>query len=329
MPRSANQKLKLLYLRKALLENADEQHPMSVADIIAYLEKYDINAERKSIYSDLEALRSYGDEVIAVNGGRSGYCIVGGDFELAELKVLVDSVQSSKFITQEHSLELIKKIEKLTNKYGAQLLQRQVVVRDRVKTQNKSVYYNVDAISEAINNDKQINFRYFGYKVDKQRHYHRNGAVYEVSPFALIWDNENYYLKAWDDAESIFKTYRVDKMSDISATEKPRCGKEQHFDIASIAAHTKAVFGMFDGQEQNVRMRFAAHLAGAVIDRFGSDVMLVPDGNDYFTVNLSVVVSQQFFAWVFGFGKDAEILSPAAVREDMAKAFEESLALYK
>ncbi|MBR5260644.1 MAG: WYL domain-containing protein [Oscillospiraceae bacterium] len=328
MARSSNQKLKILYLMKALLENTDEAHPMTLADIIEYLAHYDIKAERKSIYDDLEALRTYGVDVISANGGRSGYFVGERDFQLSELKLLVDSVQSSKFIPEAKSLELIKKIEQLTGKYEAQLLQRQVVVRDRVKTQNKSVYINVDAISEAINDDKKIKFRYFGYSVSKERLYHRNGEFYEVSPFALIWDDENYYLKAWDDSEEIFKTYRVDKMSDICAMDLPRCGKEQHFDIAAIAAHSKAVFGMFDGQEQNVRMRFANYLAGAVIDRFGSETMLVPDGGEHFTVNLKVVVSQQFFAWVFGFGKDAQILSPDSVQEDMTKALAETLALY-
>lgn len=328
MARSSNQKLKLQYLQKALLENTDEKHPMTMSEIIDYLAKYDIKAERKSIYDDLEALRSLGLDVMTPNGGRSGYCIGAREFELAELKLLVDSVQSSKFIPEKKSMELIKKIEKLGSKHDAQLLQRQVVVRDRVKSLNASVYYNVDAISNAINADQKISFRYFGYSVSKERIYHRNGEFYEVSPFALIWDNENYYLKAWDDNEEIFKTYRVDKMCDISAIDKLRCGKEQHFDIAAIAAHSKAVFGMFDGQEQNVRMRFAKYLAGAVIDRFGSETMLVPDGSEYFTVNLKVVVSQQFFAWVFGFGKDAQILSPDSVREEMATALSETMALY-
>ena len=178
MARSANQKLKILYLMQALLENTDEAHPMTVAEIIEYLAFYDIKAERKSIYDDLEALRVFGLDVIAVNGGRSGYCIGERDFQLPELKLLVDSVQSSKFIPEAKSLELIKKIEQLAGKHEAQLLQRQVVVRDRVKSMNESVYYNVDEISGAINTDKRIKFRYFGYSVTKQRLYHRNGEYY-------------------------------------------------------------------------------------------------------------------------------------------------------
>jgi len=327
MARSANQKLKILYLMQALLENTDEAHPMTVAEIIEYLASYDIKAERKSIYDDLEALRVFGLDIIAVNGGRSGYCIGERDFQLPELKLLVDSVQSSKFIPEAKSLELIKKIEQLAGKHEAQLLQRQVVVRDRVKSMNESVYYNVDEISGAINTDKRIKFRYFGYSVTKQRLYHRNGEYYEASPFALVWDNENYYLKAWDEPEGKFKTYRVDKMSNISAVDKPRAGKAA-FAKTDVAAHAKSVFGMFDGEEQNVRMRFANYLAGAVIDRFGSEPILAPDGDGHFTVNLKVVVSSQFYGWVFGFGADAEILGPEHVRSAMADALAGAAALY-
>jgi len=327
MARSSNQKLKLQYLQKALLENTDENHPMTMSEIIEYLESNDIKAERKSIYDDLEALRSLGMDINSANGGRSGYYVGERDFQLAELKLLVDSVQSSKFIPEKKSLELIKKIEKLGSKHDAQLLQRQVVVRDRVKSLNASVYYNVDEISCAINADQKIKFRYFGYSVSKERVYHRNGEYYEASPFALVWDNENYYLKAWDDAEGKLKTYRVDKMSNISAVDKPRTGKKE-FERVGIAAHAKAVFGMFDGEEQNVRMRFAKYLAGAVIDRFGNEIIMAPDGDEHFTVNLKVVVSSQFYGWVFGFGVDAQILSPESVRKGMADALKGAAALY-
>ena len=213
MAKSANQKLKLLYLQKYLLEHSDENHPVTVADMIAYLAGHDISAERKSIYDDLEALRQFGLDIIKTSGRSTGYFVGERDFELPELKLLVDSVQSSKFITHKKTLSLIKKIESLASVHDAQLLQRQVYVRGRVKSMNESVYYNVDEISAAINADRSIKFKYFEYSVAKERRFRKNGAIYQVSPFALIWDDENYYLLGWDANAEMFKHYRVDKMN--------------------------------------------------------------------------------------------------------------------
>lgn len=318
MPKSPNQKLKLLYLMQILLQRTDENHPMTVAEMISALAANDISAERKSIYDDLETLRLFGLDVVQVKGKNTVYYIGSRDFELPELKLLVDSVQSSKFITEKKTFSLIKKIENLASAYDAQLLQRQVYVRGRVKSMNESVYYNVDEISNAINADRVIRFQYFEYTVTKERRFRKDGALYEVSPFALMWDDENYYLLAWDDSAQMLKHYRVDKMTGISMTDSKRKGKDafEKIDMSSYSGH---VFGMFTGTEQSVKLKFASHLVGAVIDRFGKDVMIFPQGNDHFTVSIPVAVSPQFFAWVFGFGDEVEILSPASVREEMKK----------
>lgn len=316
MAKSEKQKLKLLYIMQYLMQNSDENHPVSVAQIIDELEKHEISAERKSIYSDLEALRDFGLDIVPCRGKTNGYYIASRDFELPELKLLVDSVQSSKFITRKKTLSLIKKIENLASVYDAQLLQRQVYVRDRVKSMNESVYYNVDEISGAISRDRTIRFRYFEYTVDKERRFRRDGAWYEVSPFALMWDNENYYMLAWDAEAGRLKHYRVDKMSAIAVTDRFREGKEA-FRRVDMSAYSQKVFGMFTGEEETVRLRFAKRLAGAVIDRFGRDIMLIPDGEESFTISVEVAVSPQFFAWVFGFGTEAEILSPESVRREM------------
>lgn len=315
MAKGPNQKLKLLYLMRYLLQNSDEAHPVSIAQMIAELEKHGISAERKSIYDDLEALRTFGLDLVQIKGRTTGYYIGQRDFELPELKLLVDSVQSSKFITQGKTLQLIKKIESLASSFDAQLLQRQVYVRNRVKSMNESVYYNVDEISTAITRDRKIRFQYFEYTVSKERRFRRGGAWYAVSPFALMWDDENYYLLAWDEDAGKLKHYRVDKMARISALEDRRQGKEA-FAGVDMSAYSQKVFGMFAGQAQTVRLRFASHLAGAVIDRFGREVMMIADGEEQFTVSLEVVVSPQFFAWVFGFGTEAEILAPEAVRNE-------------
>lgn len=310
MPKGANQKRKLLHVMRLLLERSDETHPIPMPRLLASLEAQGIRAERKSVYDDLEALREFGLDIIK---GPGGYYVGSRRFELPELKLLVDSVQSSKFITRRKTLSLIRKIESLASVHDAQLLQRQVYVRNRVKSMNESVYYHVDEISAAINADRAIRFRYFEYTVSKERRFRRAGKVYEVSPFALMWDSENYYLLAWDDEAGLLKHYRVDKMADIRGADAPRRGKEA-FARVDMSEYTKHVFGMFGGEQVPVRIQFANHLAGAVLDRFGRELILVPDGPEHFIISIRAAVSPQFFAWVFGFGDEAEILSPENLR---------------
>lgn len=269
MPKSPNQKLKLLYLMEILLQQTDERHPMTVPEMISELARHGVAAERKSIYNDLESLRTFGLDIVQTKSRTTGYYIGARSFEVPELKLLVDSVQSSKFITHKKTLALIKKIEGLASIYDAQLLQRQVYVRGRVKSMNESVYYNVDEIADAISRDRQIRFHYFEYTIDKQRHYRKDGAFYIVSPMALMWDNENYYLLAWDAEAQLRKHYRVDKMTDISALDAPREGMED-FSEQDLSAYTKKVFSMFSGEECTVRLRFAGRL-GARPLRQGCD----------------------------------------------------------
>lgn len=314
MAKSANQKLKLLILKDYLLRNSDEKHPVTIPQIIEELRRYDIKAERKSLYDDLEALRVYGLDIVQ---SRGNYYVGQRNFETPELKLLVDSIQSSKFITEKKTMSLIKKLEELASMYDAQLLERQVYVRNRVKSMNESVYYNVDSIADAINQDRAIRFKYFEYTVTKERRIRRNGDWYVVSPFALMWDDENYYMVAWDADAGSLKHYRVDKMLEITALKDARKGKEAFAEV-DMAAYAKKTFGMFTGQDRSVRLRFKNILAGAVFDRFGRDVMLIPDGEDHFVVTLDVAVSPQFYSWVFGFGTDVEILSPDDIRERAA-----------
>lgn len=328
MAKSSNQKLKLLYIMRFILQQSDEEHIVSIADIIAELTRYGISAERKSLYDDIEALRTYGLDIIQKKGKNGGYYIASREFELPELKLLVDSVQSSKFITQKKTLSLIKKIESLASSHDAGELQRQVYVHNRVKSMNESVYYNVDSISNAINDDKAISFKYFELNVDKERVMRHGGALYEVSPFALMWDDENYYMVAWDSAAGLIKHYRVDKMLGISALEKPREGKEE-FEKLDLSAYTSKCFGMFGGDEEKVTIRFSNRLVGAVTDRFGRDVILIKDGDDHFRINLSIVVSPQFYGWLFGFGTEAEVIYPESVKAEMLRKAKEIARLYK
>ena len=327
MPKSPNQKLKLLYLMEILLQQTDERHPMTVPEMISELARHGVAAERKSIYNDLESLRTFGLDIVQTKSRTTGYYIGARSFEVPELKLLVDSVQSSKFITHKKTLALIKKIEGLASIYDAQLLQRQVYVRGRVKSMNESVYYNVDEIADAISRDRQIRFHYFEYTIDKQRHYRKDGAFYIVSPMALMWDNENYYLLAWDAEAQLRKHYRVDKMEKISTLDEERDGQEV-YQALDMAVYTRKTFGMFTGEEIKVQMRFENHLVGAVLDRLGSEVFIVPDGPAHFTVRTDVVVSPQFFAWVLGFGPQAQIVGPAHVVDSMKAHIGSVAALY-
>ena len=324
-----SQKLKPLYIMDYLLRNTDEQHPVTLKQIISHLESLGLSAERKSVYNDLESLRQYGLDIVQSGSGRfAGYFIGERSFELPELKLLVDSVQSSKFITRNKTSSLIRKIETLASVHEAQLLQRQVFVANRIKQMNESIYYNVDEIHNGISMNKQIKFRYFRYTVDKKKEYRRDGAFYQVSPFALTWDDENYYLIAYDSAHKDIRHFRVDKMDNISVTETDRDGMDT-YKALDIGVYTKKVFGMFSGQEEHVKLRFDNSLVGAVLDRLGQDSMIVPDGDSHFTVTTDVVVSPQFFAWVIGFGPDARIVSPAGVVTQMRKHVESVAALYR
>lgn len=317
MAKLPNQKLKILYLMKVLLEKTDESHSITMPEIIAELEAYGITAERKSIYNDMECLRQYGLDIIGEQYDRTYYYRIGNrQFELAELKLLVDSVQSAKFLTAKKSNRLIKKIEGLASKYEASQLHRQVYVAERIKTMNESIYYNVDNIHNAIAKNSKITFQYFQWNVKKEMELRKNGALYEVSPWALSWNDENYYLVAYDSLEQMIKHFRVDKMLNITVTAEKREGKSL-FQTFDMAVYAKKMFGMFYAEEQTVKLECANSLAGVIIDRFGKDVMLIPKDDSYFTVNVKVAVSLQFLAWIIGLGEDVKILEPKTVVDRM------------
>ena len=314
MAKGANQKSKLLVLYQLLLERTDEDNPLSTQQIIEYLEQNGIGAERKSIYADMETLRDMGVDVQSRKGRGAGWFIGERDFQLAELKLLMDAVQSSRFITQRKSDALIRKLEGLASKPQARQLQRQVYVSGRIKTMNESIYYNVDKLHAAIAARKVITFKYFDYDMKKEKVFRQEGRRYTVTPFGLIWDSENYYLAAYDHNKGQLRHYRVDKMWEIALTTLPRQG-EREFEGFNPADYTRKHFGMYRGEEVNVKLRGRANMVNVVLDRFGQDVILVPDGEEHFTVTLPVVVSPQFFGWLFGLDGGLEIVHPQNVVE--------------
>ena len=321
MPKGTNQKLKLIYIIKYLMENTDENHKVTMADIMRSLETYDITAERKSIYADLETLRDLGFDILGEKIGRNFYYYIASrDFEVAELKLLVDAIQSSKFITEKKSTELIKKLQGLVSVHEAKLLQRQLYVSGGTKAVNENIYYNIDALHNAIGANQKIQFQYFQWNVKKEMELRRNGEFYEVSPWALLWEDENYYLIAFDSVHQEIRHYRVDKMLKISSVNELREGKE-YFEKFNLAEYSKKNFGMFAGEEEMVKLEVHNRLIGVIFERFGTDVMIIPADAEHFRVNVKVSVSNQFFGWLFGLGSDVKILAP----ENVVKRMKEEL----
>ena len=296
-PRS-NQKLKIMYLMKILLDETDETHDITLNEIVKKLKSYNVTAERKSLYDDIENLRQFGFDIIGSQYDRSyHYKIASRDFQLVELKLLVDAVQSAKFITKKKSDELIKKIESFASKYEAKQLHRQVNVNGRVKSMNERVYYSVDTIHDALCKECQIEFQYFSWTVDKKMELKHDGAYYSVSPWALCWDDEKYYLIGYDNREMKIKHFRVDKMTNVSTTEEKRLGKEAFSEI-KMSEYTNKLFGMFDGDLENVTLLCENHTANVIIDRFGTDIPIIKTDEEHFTVKVKVSVSKMFLGWI-------------------------------
>ena len=328
MPKGTNQKFKLYRLAQLMLEQTDDEHYITMPEILAGLGNYGITADRKSIYQDLKDLEVLGIEVEGEPDGKGyHYHVVSRPFELPELKLLVDAIQSSRFITEKKTNVLIRKLEKLVSRYEANRLQRQVFVSGRIKTMNESIYYAVDTIHNAISDNKKIRFQYYQWNVKKEMVLRRDGAFYEISPWGLSWDSENYYLVGFDSEAGEIRHYRVDKMLRIQMIDKAREGKE-HFRKLDMADYAKKSFGMFGGEEKTVKLLVDHQLAGVIVDRFGKDVHMIPVDEKHFTVSVTVMVSSQFLGWIFSLGEQVEILGPEEVKEQMRREGERLLKQY-
>lgn len=317
MAKSENQKQKLLYIAKYLMEQTDENHAVSTPQLIEYLQSQGIKAERKSIYNDIDTLNDFGMDIIRSEEHRGGYMLASRQFELAEVKLLIDLVQSSKFITEKKSRELIGKLETLVSKYDAKAMQRQVQVIGRSKTLNETIYYNVDLIHAAISQNVTIRFHYFEWDINKKMKLRKEGAFYEVSPWKLTWDDENYYLMAFDKDANVIKHYRVDKMLDIALTQEERAGKD-FFEKIDMAAYAKKTFGMFAGEEKTVRLLCQNSMVGVIVDEFGTEVSIRKEDEEHVVARMDVAVSPQFFGWLAGLGDRVEIVAPVDVRDEYA-----------
>ena len=324
-----HQKLKMLYLVKIFTEETDDNHALTMAQIIEKLNSCGVNADRKTLYQDFEELRTYGLDINVRQEGRSHQYYLGArDFELPELKLLVDAVQSAKFITDKKSSELIKKLESLVSHYDARQLHRQVMITGRVKSMNESIYYNVDKIHEAINGQKKIRFKYFQWNTKKEMELRRDGEWYYTSPWALMWDDENYYLITYDNYYDKIVHYRVDKMLEIEILEEKREGQEQ-FEAFNIPKYSKSLFGMFSGEEVNVTLECCNFLTGVIIDRFGKEVSLIPVDEKHFRVRVLVALSDQFLGWVLALGDAIRIIAPETVVFQMKEHLQKVSLMYR
>ena len=309
MSKSHNQKLKLLYLQQILSQQTDEDHTLTANELIHALEQYEIKAERKSIYTDLALLQQSGMDIQRRRGRLAGWFLGERTFQMAELKLLVDVVQSCRFLTEKKSESLIHKLEGFSSKYQASQLRRQVFVDGRTKTMNESIYYNIDKLHIAISGKQAITFHYFDYNVEKEKALRRDGKRYIVSPFGLIWNNDNYYLVAFDSQMGEIRHYRVDKMTAISVTNLPLQGETQYAQF-NLATYSERHFSMYSGEDCTVTLRCRNHMSGVIIVRFGRECNLIPDGTDYFIVRLPVVLSPPFFGWLFGLEEEVFLIAP-------------------
>lgn len=321
----ADPSLKTFYLLEILMEQTDEAHPLNAAALGRILEStYQVRLNRTTIYSEIGKIREAGVDIVRIEGRDGGYCVGSRRFELAELKLLVDAVQSSKFITQKKSQQLIGKLESLCSRHEARQLSSQVTIYNRSKTPNETIYYNVDMIHSAIFQNHQITYQYVEWTMRKTRVPRHGGDYYNVSPLHLIWDDENYYLIAYDEISQSVRHYRVDKMQNMAIQEDLRSARalEQKIDVAAFSRKT---FGMYSGVDEKVQLQGPKSLVGVILDRFGTDIWMRPLDEETFSAQVTVTVSRQFFGWMCAIGSGLRITGPPEVREAYAAYLEEIL----
>ena len=325
MSKPANTQTKILYLAKILLEETDEDHPLSTSQLIKKLAAYGITVERKALYENLETLEGFGLDVQKIKSRSNLYFVGSRILELPELKLLVDSVQSSKFITEKKSSELIHKLETLTSVHNAKLLQRQVFVSGRVKTPNEQIYYNVDAIHLAMSENKKISFKYFEWTVDKKQQFRRGGEKYIQSPLGLSWVDNNYYLIAYSEERKKIVHFRVDKMSGITVLDEAAQKPDEKFDISE---YTNRTFNMFGGDSEKVSLLVHNSLVGVILDRFGKNVTMIKANNEHFIAEVNINESPAFMGWLLSFGDKMKVLSPQKIIDNIKDLTETIAKMY-
>ena len=329
MEKTYNQKLKLLYLVEIFEKYTDEDNSLTVKKIISLLQDKEISVERKTLYKDIELLENYGyDIVVKKEGKENSYFLATRNFELAEVKMLIDVIQASKFLTVKKAHHLIGKLKTLVSKNEANKIQRQIYSYEANKYINETIYTNIDAIHNAIANNKIITYNYWQWDSDKKMKNRHNNKLYTASPFALVWNDENYYLVAYDNESEKIKNYRVDKMRNVQITNIDRKGHEQ-FKEENIASYSKKIFSMYGGKLEKVTLQFTENMIGVIVDRFGAEVKIHKLANNMYEVNVEVMCSDHFLGWILSLGGGVKIINPENVKEQMRNLLKKSLDLYE
>ena len=303
----------LLLLRQYLYQQTDEQHPVSVTDILAFWQQHGIQAGRKSVYTDIELLQNAGMDIVCVKSSQNKYFVGQRLFELPELKLLVDAVESSRFITEKKSTALIKKLGHLTSTAQAEQLNRRIYMGGTPKPENESIYYNVDTIHNAVQKKQQITFQYFEYTPKKEKVLKHDGYKYRFSPYAMIWNRDCYYAVGWSEKHGKIAQFRVDRMTAVEPLEQTEV-QTLDFDPAE---YVRKVFGMYPDNLCTVELLCDNEVMRSVIDRFGENVQTETVDEQHFRATVEVAPSPPFFSWVFTFSGKIRIVSPAAVLEEM------------
>jgi len=325
MARGRKQKLKLFYLYKVFRENSDKTHPLTMPQIVELLEAYGVDANRKALYDDIEALRLFGIDIEKKKEGLyTYYYATNRPFELAEMKVLIDAVQASKFISEKETKVLIQKLLFLVGESDARLLERNVHVPGRIKNMSESVYQAVDVIIHAQELDHQLRFHYFRWDLQGKKELRRNGDYYNVSPWNLIYDDEKYYMVGYDHLHKEIRHYRVDKMLDVEEVELKRKGVTK-FRQVNKAKYTQQHFRMYGGELQTVTLLCENEMSNVIVDQFGHKVKMVPVDEGHFRVNVEVAVSPQFFGWVLVTSGKVKIEKPEEVKTQIIQFIAKSL----
>lgn len=325
MPKNEKQKLKLLTLAKLFWEHTDHDHGLTIREIRQYLEAEGIKAERKSLYDDFAALEDFGLTIEKRGSGQAvTYHLVHRRFQVAELKLLVDAVQSAKFFSETTGRNLIGKLSELVSTHEAGALKREIYISDRLRGSSERLYKTVDTVHTAIADNVKVSFLYFNYDEKKRKQYRRGGARYIVSPWGLIWSDGNYYMVAYDSEEDCLKHFRVDKMEDPAPETAKREGRMLG-EALDLSAYAKKMFGMYHGDETLVTLCVDNALSGVILDRFGHEPAFVAVDPSHFEVRVRVSVSPQFLGWIMSFGRAIRIVGPANVVEDYRKLAAEIL----
>lgn len=326
-------KMKLLEVMRIIEEETDAEHTLTANQIVNRLKaKGFSHADRKGVYDDINALNLFYTPVEKRNLRKAkriekdettwGYYLDNRPFSVPEVKLMIDAIQSSKFLSEAKTEDLIEALEALVPKEEAKGLKRQVIVSNRVKNMNVNIHNNVDHINYAIERDVQIKFKYFDYTVQLERAYRKKGGWYQVSPLTLVYTDDNYYLLAYVEDKGKVMNYRVDRMANISSLSLPRVGKDT-FDKEQLGMYQKYTFSMYSGKIEKVTMRFRNSMMNTVIDKFGKPSYVKTVDADHFEITVTVAVSPQFFGWVFGLGNYVSIVGPENVKNQMKKKLED------